>query len=161
MAVTYRIDAPASDIQCLEALFNNLDLITSKRDLILSTPDFCNIHISGCGVYSLYAPILPLFIGDLLQLWEHSEWRNSNDYFYFTIGSPLSGSNKSHFWNAKNGIGQKSLPSILTLMTPAFTLVNTGIALPRGTAFSADISERWPSKLKIFDLIEYLSAKSI
>ena len=157
MTVTYRIDAPASDTKGLNALFGHLELITSKQDLILSTPDFRNIHISGCGVYPLYASILPLFIGDLLQLWEHSEWRSGDDYFYFTIGSPLSGSNKSHFWNAKDGLGQKSLPSILTLMTPAFTLINTGTALPRGTSFCADIAERQPSKLNIFDLIEYLS----
>ena len=91
MTLTFFVKQPKFNNQGLDALFENLSLILQNRDLILSTPEYRNIYISGMGVYPLYTSPLKLFLGDLLVLWEKTDWKQGDEYIYYVTGSPLSG----------------------------------------------------------------------
>ena len=156
MSIIYKINTPSFDGCALKALFNNLEQIISHQDLIISHRQYRDIAISGCGAYPLYTPPLSLFLGDLLQLWQCKAWRIGNEYFYFSVGSPLSGSNESRFWSTNNGFGIRQLPSMLSLLRPAYTLINEGKVSFDCQSFCTSIKPRTASELTIFDLLEHL-----
>lgn len=44
-----------------------------------------------------------LSIGELLKLWDETDWKQEGKYFYCITGSPLSGGNSSRYWSDKDG----------------------------------------------------------
>lgn len=156
MTIHITVNSPTSDKQALECLFQNIGLVVQNKDLILSTPQYYNIHIQGVGVYALYILTLKLFLGDLLQLWEKTAWKQEGNYFYHTTGSPLSGSNCSSFWSQKEGFSHEHLPSIGVLLKPACLLVNNGTTEQKTNYVPIDSPKRIISKLSIFDMVERL-----
>lgn len=95
------IEAPKPDESGLEMLFDNLDLILKHKDLILSDQDFYSIKIKGIGAGGCYIGGVNLLLGDLLTLWEYGKWHKDNKYYFYVIGSPLSGSNSASFYDIK------------------------------------------------------------
>ena len=132
-----------------------------NKELILSTPEYYNVYISGVGVYPLYIQTLGLFLGDLLQLWEKTAWKQGDEYFYYTIGSPLSGSNSSSSWCPKDGFKNKQLSSISILLKPAYLLVNKKTIDDSSNAISTDLPKRISSKLSIYNLIDKLNENRV
>lgn len=158
MTIKITVKPPKEDKKALEALFNNLSLIIQNKNLILTTPEYYNIRISGVGVYPLYVQTLDLFIGDLLQLWEQTDWKQGDEYFYYITGSPLSGSNSCRIWHKDKGFSSKHNPSMMALLSPAFLLVQTGSPERTNNVVPVDLPKRAPSKLSIYDLINRLKS---
>lgn len=96
------VTEPKANKEALTALFDNLDLILKHRNLIYKTPDFYGIHIDGILAGGMYIGICRLHLGDLLALWEHTNWHTDDMYFYSVGGSPLSGQNISRWYDAKH-----------------------------------------------------------
>ena len=157
MTLTFFVKQPKFNNQGLDALFENLSLILQNRDLILSTPEYRNIYISGMGVYPLYTPPLKLFLGDLLVLWEKTTWKQGDEYIYYVTGSPLSGRNCCHLYKEGEGLTSKNNSSMMALMAPAFLLAQTGSPERQTKCIPAECPPRTPSSLSIFDLINILN----
>jgi len=161
MTIRITVTSPQTDKQALACLFQNIELIEQNKELILSTSEYRDIYISGVGVYALYIPPLKLFLGDLLRLWEQTPWKQENEYFYYTTGSPLSGSNCSSLWSKAGGFNSKHIPSIGALLKPAYLLVNTGTTNQTANYVSVNVPKREVSKLNIYDLVEKLKALQV
>ncbi|MBQ4472237.1 MAG: hypothetical protein II942_03235 [Alphaproteobacteria bacterium] len=154
MTIKITVTSPNEDKKALETLFSNIELIMAHKDIILSTPEYYNIHVVGVGVYPLYIPALKLFLGDLIKLWNETPWKQGNNYFYYTIGSPLSGRNSSKSWNSKQGFSTTHLDSIGVLLKPAYLLINTGKTTTSAGCVPVNVPHRTPSNLTIHDLID-------
>ena len=72
MTEIYQI--PDEDKKALETLFANLQFITLSKELIYRNDDYYNISISGIGVCLARVGTIPLFMGEILQLWEQTQW---------------------------------------------------------------------------------------
>lgn len=83
--------------EAIQAFFDNFDLIQQHKQLIFNTPDYYSIRIVGSGCFPLYTPPIKLSIGELLKLWDETEWKQDDKYFYCITGSPLSGGNSSKY----------------------------------------------------------------
>ena len=152
MTEIYQI--PDEDKKALETLFANLQFITLSKELIYRNDDYYNISISGIGVCLARVGTIPLFLGEILQLWEQTQWLKNGEYCYFIMGTPRPDNNICHFWSEKDGFATKSVKKMSDLALPAFSLVNDGV-------ISYDLNIRKPSaapktesKLSIYDLIE-------
>jgi len=158
MTVQFFVQPETADEDGLKLLFANLSLIQQNRDLILNTPKYYNIRVSGCGVFALYVPTFPLFVGDLLQLWAETEWKQGDDYFYCITGSPLSGSNSSSYWRKTEGFNHKSTTTFGKQVRCAFTLINSGSCqVPDNGPVSVQVPKRATSDLTLKELIEDLN----
>ena len=147
---------PNEDKTALKALFSNIRLIEQNKNLIYEIDDYYNIGISGFGVCLAYLETVPLFLGDLLKLWEHSVWRQDDNYCYFAMGSPSSNSNICHIWNKKYGFIQKSTKDIGELVFPAFSLINSGLISNKICVQKTTSTAKTNSHLSIFNLINEL-----
>ena len=98
------VAAPAIDNGAINCLFENLNLITANRQKITGRPEFRDIKISGLYVAGLYVGRHDLSIGDILCLWNTPQWHARNRLYYNIIGSPLSGTNNAHWYNADTHI---------------------------------------------------------
>ena len=96
---THTITAPSADHKLLSYLFNNIDSVLKHRAEILLTDRFRNICIPGMYVAGLYIGMRQLSLGDMLNLWEKTEWKNGTKYYFSIIGSPLSGINTAHWYD--------------------------------------------------------------
>lgn len=83
--------------EAIQAFFDNFDLIQQHKQLIFDTPDYYSIRIVCSGCFPLYTPQIKLSIGELLKLWDETEWKQDDKYFYCITGSPLSGGNSSKY----------------------------------------------------------------
>ena len=79
-------------------LFNNIDLIIRHKQQIMARAEYKNIRVKGTGIDGLFIGHLPLFLGDLVTLWEASPWRTQNKFYYHLGGSPLSGMSFCTYW---------------------------------------------------------------
>lgn len=156
MTIKFFVQPEKAEETSLKLLFTNLSLIQQHSDLILNTPEYYNIHIRGCGVFALYIPTFSLFLGDLLQLWAESDWKQSDDYFYCITGSPLSGSNLSRYWNQAVGLEHKSTTTFSRQIKSAICLLNTGSAAIPDGCIAVNIPKRIASDLSIEELIGVL-----
>ena len=91
--------APTTDKGAISHLFNNLDFIISHKNEILSSQEYSNIKIPGIYVGGLYVGMHNLSLGDILNLWDKTEWHTKNRYYYSIIGTPLSGMNTAHWYD--------------------------------------------------------------
>ncbi len=142
--------------QDLETFFKNFDLIQQHKQLILDTPEYYNIRISGCGVFALYMPSIRLSIGELLKLWNDTVWKQDDKYFYCITGSPLSGGNSSKYWSPKTGFKSMETHTFSTQIRNALWLLQTGSTEIQSRCTAIDIPNRDISKLTINDLIDGL-----
>lgn len=156
MTIRYFVQADEPNKQDLETLFTNLDLILTHQDFILNDSKYSNICIRGCGVFALYIPTFPLFVGDLLQLWAKTEWKQDEDYFYCITGSPLSGSNSSKYWSNKAGFAHKSTTTFGKQIKSAICLLRTGSTVIPDGGVSVNVPKRTASDFNINELIEVL-----
>lgn len=123
----YMVSAPTVDRGAISHLFNNLDTILANRTLILNTPEYYNVQIPGCSVSGLYIGAHKLMLGDLLVLWQDTDWHTDNMYVYAIIGSPLSGSNSCNVWDsARKRITSVHFPSFGKLAFPALNYIQHG-----------------------------------
>ena len=125
MILKQSITAPVADKESITCLFNNLDLILSHRDEILSNENLRNIYIPGMFVAGLYVGGHKLCLGDMLNLWDKTEWCSGGRFYYSIIGTPLSGMNTAHWYNTENkqfesGTYNNGNLSFLGLALPAF-----------------------------------------
>lgn len=148
MILKQSITAPVADKESITYLFNNLDLILSHRNEILSHSEFRNIYISGVFVAGLYVGGRHLCLGDILNLWDKTEWCSSGRFYYSIIGTPLSGMNTAHWYNTESkqfesGTYNNEKLCFLALARPAFEQVRHSRPNTR-------------SVLSIFDLVKHL-----
>jgi len=160
MTVQFFVQPDTADEDGLKLLFDNLSLIQQNRDLILNTPQYYNIRIAGCGVFALYVPTFSLFIGDLLRLWEETEWKQGDAYFYCITGSPLSGSNSSSYWSKTEGFNHKTATTFGKQVRSALMLINHNTCqIPAGNSVPIRVSKRSAADLSIEELIENLKQR--
>lgn len=145
--------------QDLETFFNNLDLINQHKQLIFDTPDYFNIRIAGLGCFPLYVQPIRLSIGELLKLWDETEWKQDDKYFYTIVGSPLSGGNSSKYWSSKKGFKSMETGVFNKQMRSALWLLQTGSTEIKSRCTPADPPKREVSNLTVNDLIDILQSK--
>jgi len=161
------VTEPKSNKDALMALFDNLDLILKHRELIYKTPDFYGIHIDGIYAGGMYIGICVLRLGDILALWEHTNWHTDNMYFYAVGGSPLSGQNISRWYDVKDktiktgNCAQFFGRGWGALGFKAFNYVQHGDFVAKSNKIKCVgwNQEHKKSDMTIFDLIEYLKTK--
>ena len=142
------VAAPATDKGAISYLFDNLDLIVDNKDKILSCDDYRNVKIPGIFVGGLYVGMYELSLGDILNLWDKTVWRDKTKYYYSIIGSPLSGSNDSAWYDQEtksfeHGSYFNGKIGFLGLAAPALEYMKTAPKKPK-------------SQLSIFDLVKQL-----
>lgn len=147
------------DIKALDALFSNINLIEQNRNIIYETDVYYNICIPGVGVCLAHMETVPLFLGDLLRLWEHSVWKQDDNYCYFVTGSPSSNNNICRIWSRKDGFIQNSIKDIGELAFPAFSLINNGTISNKICVQKSTATTKTNSHLSIFNLINKLKDK--
>lgn len=144
--------APTTDKGAVSCLFENLNLINANRDKIWGTPEFSNIQIPGLYVGGLYVGIYQIRLGDMLKLWFNTQWHEDNRYYYNIIGTPLSGMNTAHWYNAdtktfESGQYKNDRLQFMGLARPAFNQIRSSKLNNLNAAIS---------KLTIFDLVRQL-----
>lgn len=144
--------------QDLEKFFNNFDLIQEHKQLIFDTPEYYNIRIAGLGCFPLYTPSIKLSIGELLKLWDETDWKQDDKYFYCITGSPLSGGNSSKYWSHKKGFKSMKTTVFTKQMRSALWLLQTGSTEIKSICTPVDPPEREVSKLTVNDLIAKLNS---
>lgn len=142
--------------QDLETFFKNFDLIQQHKQLISDTPEYYNIRIAGCGCFPLYTPPFRLSIGELLILWDETEWKQDDKYFYCITGSPLSGGNSSKYWSLNKGFKSMQTGVFTKQMRSALWLLNTGSTEIKSSCTHAIPPKRDISNLRVTDLINIL-----
>lgn len=158
--MTDKYNIPHEDKKSLEALFSNIQLVLHNRSLIYETDEYYNIYISGVGICLAYLNTVPLFLGDLLQLWEQKQWLKEDNYIYFIAGSPSSDDNICHVWINRSGFMQKPVKDLGDLAFPAFSLINYGTIDSKISVKKPTTSKKAGSNLSIFDLINSLKDKN-
>lgn len=144
--------APTNDNGAILCLFENLNLIKSNKEKIWATPEFNTIQISGVYVGGLYVGVYQIRLGDLIKLWDETEWHNDNKYYYNIIGTPLSGMNTANWYDEKNntfGSGTYSNGKLRFL----------GLARPAFNQIKKNQTKEPISKLTVFDLVQQLRTK--
>lgn len=156
MTVKFFVRADEPDRKALQALFDNLPLLQKHKDLILSDSRYYNICIPGSGVFALYIPTFTLCLGELLTLWEKTDWKQGDIYFYVITGSPLSGSNSSGYWSPKKGFACKYTPTFGKQLRAAISLRRTGSPVYEQGPMEVDTQKITASDISIFDMIDEL-----
>ena len=141
--------APAADQGAISHLFNNLDLIITNQDKILSNESYRNINIKGIFVGGLYVGMHEMSLGDILYLWNKTQWHEDSRYYYNIIGTPLSGMNTAYWYDTtskqiKSGTYYDGHLSFIGLAKPALSYM------------SNRPSNNIKSNLSIFDLVHQL-----
>ena len=143
------VSSPDMDKGAISHLFENLDLIVANKQTIISHSDYRNIKIPGIFVGGLYVGMHKLALGDLLDLWETTEWHSGNKYYFNIVGSPLSGSNYSWWFDTETKElhgGEYSNGRV------GFS----GLASPAIKYLQAHTLDSGQSELTIFDLVKQL-----
>ena len=147
-----------ANTQDLETFFNNFDLIQQHKEEIYANPEYCNIYIQGCGVFPLYVQPIRLSIGELLKLWNETEWKQDGKYFYCITGSPLSGGNSSKYWSSDKGFGSMETKTFSSQIRTALWLLQTGSTEIKSRCTPIEVPKREPSTLTVNDLITILNS---
>lgn len=156
MTMRFFAEPDTPDNESLQAFFNNIDLIRQHKQLIFDTPEYYNIRIAGCGCFPLYMPTIKLSIGELLKLWDETEWKQEDKYFYCITGSPLSGGNSSKYWSEKDGFSAMKTNTFSRQIRTALWLLQTGSADIKSRCTPVDVPKREISTLTVNNLIGIL-----
>ena len=159
MTIQFFAKPDEANIQDLETFFNNFDLIQQHKEVIYANTEYYNIFIQGCGAFPLYTPPIRLSIGELLRLWDETEWKQDDKYFYCITGSPLSGGNSSKYWSSKKGFKSMETCVFTKQMRSALWLLQTGSTEIKSRCTPIEVPKREPSKLTVNDLIDILQSK--
>ena len=149
-----KLDTPNNE--AIQAFFDNFDLIQQHKEEIYANPEYYNIRISGLGCFPLYTPPIKLSIGELLKLWDETEWKQDDKYFYTIVGSPLSGGNSSKYWSSKKGFKSMETGIFTKQMRASLWLLQTGSTEIKSRCTPADPQKREVSKLTVNNLIKIL-----
>ena len=141
--------APTNDNGAVSYLFENLDLIKSNKEKIWATPEFNAIQIPGVYVGGLYVGVYQIRLGDLIKLWDETEWHNDNKYYYNIIGTPLSGMNTANWYDEKNNTFEAGTYSNGKLRF-------MGLARPAFKQVKKNQLKEPASTLSVFDLVQQL-----
>ena len=142
--------------EAIQAFFDNFDLIQQHKEVIYANHEYYIIFIQGCGAFPLYTPPIKLSIGELLKLWDETEWKQDDKYFYTIVGSPLSGGNSSKYWSSKKGFKSMETGVFTKQMRSALWLLQTGSTEIKSRCTPIEVPKREPSKLTVNDLIDIL-----
>ena len=134
-------------------LFGNIDLILSHKEQILQNEDYKNICVKGTGIDGIYVGHIDLFLGDLLNLWEKTDWRDQRKFYYHLGGSPLSGMSFCTYWEGGKIDYDRNKPSFCTLLRPACAKIED--KQPTGVIQLPEV-KRKASPLRIADLVRQL-----
>ena len=156
MTIHFFAKPDEANTQDLETFFNNFDLIQQHKQLIFDTPDYYSIRIVGSGCFPLYTLPIKLSIGELLKLWDETEWKQDDKYFYCITGSPLSGGNSSKYWSLKKGFKSMETGVFTKQMRSALWLLQTGSPEIKSRCTPIEVPKRESSTLTVNDLIEIL-----
>lgn len=143
------VAAPAIDQGAISHLFENLDLIVRNKQTIMRNSEYRNLKIPGLFVGGLYVGMREMSLGDILDLWETTEWHTDSKYYLNIIGSPLSGTNHSWWYNIETkrfGSGEYFNGKVHFI----------GLASPAIKYLQAHPKEGGPSAMTIFDLVNEL-----
>lgn len=158
MTIQFFAKPDEANIQDLETFFNNFDLIQQHKEVIYANPEYYNIFIQGCGAFPLYVQPIRLSIGELLKLWDETNWQQDGKYFYCITGSPLSGGNSSKYWSSDKGFGSMETKTFTKQMRSALWLLQTGSTEIKSRCTPIEIPKREPSTLTVNDLITILNS---
>ena len=158
MTMSFFAEPDAPNSEDLQAFFNNFYLIQQHKEEIYANPEYSNIFIQGCGVFPLYVQSIRLSIGELLKLWDKTEWKQDDKYFYCITGSPLSGGNTSKYWSADKGLGSMQSSVFTRQMRSALWLLQTGQTEVKNRCIAIDLPNRESSELTVTDLINVLNS---
>ena len=161
------VTEPVQNKDFVRAVFANLDLLVKNKDIIYSHSEFYNIQIPGFFVGGIFIGQRNLLLGDLMVLWENTNWHSDDKYYYSIVGSPLSGRNSAKWYNsktkqfeggplepiAKRGWGELGFPAFNYKQHGSFTVKDKRIVCPGWSA------EPVVSKLTLFDLLDKLNPK--
>lgn len=142
--------------EAIQAFFDNFDLIQQHKEEIYANHEYFSIRIVGSGCFPLYTPPIKLSIGELLRLWNETEWKQDDKYFYCITGSPLSGGNSSKYWSSKKGFKSMETSVFTKQMRSALWLLQTGSTEIKSRCTPADPPKREVSNLTVNDLIDIL-----
>ena len=156
MTLKFFVQPQKADDSVLQALFDNLSLLQQHQDLILANPKYYCIPIQGSGVFPLYIPTFTLCLGELLLLWQQTEWKQGDTYFYCITGSPLSGSNSSKYWSSKQGFSSQSTKTFGNQLRAAMSVRRTGSPICESGLIPVVTPKFQASDMSIFELIEQL-----
>jgi len=140
----------------IQAFFDNFDLIQQHKQLIFDTPEYYSIKIASFGCFPLYTPPIRLSIGELLRLWDETEWKQDDKYFYCITGSPLSGGNSSKYWSSKKGFKSMETGVFTKQIRSALWLLQTGSTEIKSRCTPIEVPKRESSTLTVNDLIDIL-----
>ena len=140
--------------ESIQAFFDNFDLIQQHKEEIYANPEYYSIRVTVCGAFPLYTPPIKLSIGELLRLWDETEWKQDDKYFYTIVGSPLSGGNSSKYWSSKKGFKSMETSVFTKQMRSALWLLQTGSTEIKSRCTPIEVPKREPSKLTVNDLID-------
>lgn len=144
--------------EAIQAFFDNFDLIQQHKEEIYANPEYYSIRVAGLGCFPLYTPPIKLSIGELLRLWDETEWKQDDKYFYCITGSPLSGGNSSKYWSSKKGFKSMETGVFTKQMRSALWLLQTGSAEIKLRCTPIEVPKREPSTLTVNDLIAALNS---
>lgn len=161
------VQEPVQDKDFLNAVFEHLNLLLQNKDIIYSHSEFYNIQIPGFFVGGIFIGQRDLLLGDLMVLWENTEWQSDGKYYYSIVGSPLSGRNSARWYNSKTkqfesgtlepvhirGWGTLGFPAVNYKQHGSFTVKDKRIVCS-GWSPNPVIS-----KLTILDLLDVLKTK--
>ena len=142
--------------EAIQAFFDNFDLIQQHKQLIFDTPEYYSIKIASFGCFPLYTPPIKLSIGELLRLWDETDWKQDDKYFYCITGSPLSGGNSSKYWSSKKGFKSMETSVFTKQMRSALWLLQTGSTEIKSRCTPIEVPKRESSTLTVNDLIDIL-----
>lgn len=153
MSQTYVV-APTTDKGAISHLFDNLDLIITNKNKILFYSKYRNIKIPGLYVSGLYIGTHELSLGDILRLWDKTEWHTGAKYYFNIIGTPLSGMNTANLYNSEtkqfeSGTYFNGKLHFLGLAKPALEYLTN-----RTNILCTHTKQK--SQLSIFDLVKQL-----
>ena len=161
MTINFFAKPDEANTQDLETFFNNFDLIQQHKKEIYAKPEYFNIRIAGCGAFPLYVQPIRLSIGELLKLWEETDWKQEDKYFYSCTGSPLSGRNSSKYWSSDKGFGSMETKIFTNQLRTALWLLQTGSTEIKSRCTPIDVPKRESSTLTVTDLIEILQKSAL
>ena len=121
----------------------------NNKQKILFHKEYKNIKIPGVFVGGLYVGMYEMSIGDLLILWDKTEWHTGTCYYYNIIGTPLSGMNNACWYDIKTKRFETG-----SYFNGKYGF--SGLAKPALDYLKAHKTKENNSKLLIFDLVKQL-----
>lgn len=150
--------APDNSRGAIECLFDNLDLIIKNKNIILGQKQYSDIKIPKMHFGGSHIGGFELCLGDILVLWDTTNWHDGNRYYYSISGSPLSGNNIAKWYDTESkqyfsGIYHNGGVGFAGLASPALKYL-------KQRKDQSDTNIQYP-EISIWKLVDILKAKKI